>query len=79
MSNKFYDKEALFDSKIAPLLAEITKICKEEHVPMFALFEIKVDEEGPLLVRNYVNGTLLSEMPFSEHVLNTRFSIKNES
>lgn len=40
-----YDKESVYDEKIAPLMNEIIKICKEEKLPMVAQFYLKQERE----------------------------------
>jgi hypothetical protein len=46
-----YDKEEIYDEKIAPLMKQIIDICKEEELPMVAQFYLKqqhpeADEEN---------------------------------
>lgn len=46
-----YDKESVYDEKIAPLMKQIISICKEEELPMVAQFYLKqqhpdADEEN---------------------------------
>lgn len=33
------DKEAIYDEKISPLMAQIIEICQEHKIPMFAEFQ----------------------------------------
>jgi hypothetical protein len=33
------NKEKIYDEQIAPLMAKIIEICKNEHIPMFAEFQ----------------------------------------
>jgi len=40
-----YDKEKIYDDKIAPLMKQIIEICKEEQLPMVAQFYLKKDRE----------------------------------
>lgn len=37
------NKEEIYDKKIAPLMTEILKVCKEEGIPMFADFQYSDD------------------------------------
>ena len=40
-----YDKEGIYDEKIAPLMTEIIKICKAEEIPFNAQFYLKQERE----------------------------------
>lgn len=40
-----YDKEAIYDAEIAPLMAKIIAICKREEIPCFASFAYAVRPE----------------------------------
>lgn len=40
-----YDKEAVYDEKISPLMKEIIEICKAEEMPMVAQFYLKEKKE----------------------------------
>jgi hypothetical protein len=42
-----YDKEAVYDEKIAPLMKEIIKVCKEEGIPMLADFYLASPDMTP--------------------------------
>ncbi len=45
-----WDKEAVYDEHISPLVAKIIALCKEHQIPMVAQFQIADDEEnGPFL------------------------------
>ena len=47
-----YDKEAVYDEQIFPLMAQIIKICKENDIQMFTTFALTDgtdDPQGPLL------------------------------
>lgn len=41
-----WDKEAIYDEKIAPLMTQIIAICNEHHIPMLATFQYKLDGGG---------------------------------
>lgn len=48
MTEKFWDKEDVYDNQISPLMTQIIAICKEHNVPMVAQFQFRNDEEeGP--------------------------------
>jgi hypothetical protein len=52
-----YNKEAIYDEKISPLMAEIIKICKESNIQMVATYFIKEDaenEDGDLYCTTYI-------------------------
>ncbi|GIN88664.1 hypothetical protein J6TS2_50500 [Heyndrickxia sporothermodurans] len=40
-----YDKEAVYDTQVAPLMAEIIKICKAEGIPFNAQFYLQQERE----------------------------------
>jgi predicted TIM-barrel fold metal-dependent hydrolase len=40
-----YDKEVIYDKKIAPLMTQIIKICKAEGIPFNAQFYLKQERE----------------------------------
>lgn len=40
-----YDKESVYDEKIAPLMTEIIKICNEHDIKMFADFYLKEPDD----------------------------------
>jgi hypothetical protein len=43
-----WDKEAIYDEKIAPLMGQIIAICKEHDMPMVAQFQYAdTEENGP--------------------------------
>ncbi len=45
---QFWDKEAIYDEKISPLMVQIIALCKEHSIPMVAQFQYANDEEnGP--------------------------------
>lgn len=44
-----WDKEAVYDDLISPLMARIIEICKEHEIPFVAQFQIgDSEEDGPL-------------------------------
>lgn len=49
MEDKDYDKEAIYDAEIAPLMTQIIDICKKNSINMIASFAIKHDEGGHFL------------------------------
>jgi hypothetical protein len=50
-----WDKEAIHDEQIAPLMTQIIAICKEHNIPMVAQFQYQdTEESGP----GYVTTTL---------------------
>jgi hypothetical protein len=52
-----YDKEAVYDTEISPLMKEIIGICQREKIPFAAVFAIKDDgEEGPLFCTTILDG-----------------------
>jgi len=52
-----FDKEAIYDDEIHPLMAKIIEICLRERIPMAATFAIKDDgEDGPLLCSTVIDG-----------------------
>ncbi|WP_409346806.1 hypothetical protein [Paenibacillus sp. MBLB4367] len=42
-----YDKESVYDERIAPLMHEILQICKAEEIPMMATFYLKSEDVTP--------------------------------
>ena len=52
-----YDKEAIYDDKINPLMAEIIKICKENQIHMLASFYLKegTEDEGQLYCTTHLS------------------------
>lgn len=42
---KKFDKERVYDERIAPLMKEIMKICREEEIPMAAQFYLQQEQE----------------------------------
>lgn len=40
-----YDKEAVYDEQIAPLMAQIIAICKRDEIPVAAQFYLKEERE----------------------------------
>lgn len=66
-----YDKEAIYDERIAPLMKQIIEICKEEELPMVAQFYLKqqhpdADEENGAM---YCTTTIIpaKDKLFAEH------------
>lgn len=46
--SEFWDKEAIYDEQISPLMTRIIAICKEHRIPLVAQFQYANDEEeGP--------------------------------
>jgi hypothetical protein len=41
-----YDAEDVYDEQIAPLMAQIIKICQDNQIPMIASFAYASDEDG---------------------------------
>lgn len=41
-----YDLEAVYDNQIAPLVAELIKICQEHNMPMLASFAFRGCNNG---------------------------------
>ena len=35
-----FDEEAFYDANIAPLMAEIIRLCKDRGIPMFATYQL---------------------------------------
>jgi hypothetical protein len=63
-----YNKEAIYDEKIAPLMHEILQICKAEELPMIATFYLKSEDgseqdEGPM----YCTSNILPKDNSPEH------------
>lgn len=54
-----YDLEAVYDEKIAPLMAEIIAICTEHNMPMLASFAFRGYDDGS----NDLCTTALLESP----------------
>jgi hypothetical protein len=47
MSNQeHWDEEAVYDSEIAPLMAQVIAICKAKQIPMLAVFQYCDTEEN---------------------------------
>lgn len=46
MSDKPYDKEAVYDEQIAPLMERIIAICREHEIPTLATFAYRLDTHG---------------------------------
>ncbi len=57
-------REKAYDEKIAPLMTEIIKVCKEHKIPMIASFELDLDrgQDNPLMCT-----TILLEDPKIVH------------
>jgi hypothetical protein len=45
-NGKPWDKEAVYDAEIAPLMTKIIAICKEHEIPVVACFQYGDFEEG---------------------------------
>lgn len=46
--SKFWDKEAIYDEKISPLMKEIIELCKKYEMPLVAQFQIaNTEDKGP--------------------------------
>lgn len=46
-----YDKESVYDERIAPLMQEIIQVCKDEKLPMVAQFYLQESDkygDGPM-------------------------------
>ena len=44
----FWDKEAIYDEKISPLMTQIIALCKQHGIPVVARFQIcDTEESGP--------------------------------
>jgi hypothetical protein len=41
-----YDKEAVFDARVLPLIKKIFEICREEGIPMVTSFALACDGAG---------------------------------
>lgn len=45
---EIFDKEAIYDNQISPLVRQIVEVCKEHQIPMIAAFTFGVcPERGP--------------------------------
>ncbi len=55
---KGFDKAAVYDEKISPLMKQIIDICKEEGVPMLAQFYIQSADVHPNGEELYCTTTL---------------------
>jgi hypothetical protein len=42
-----YDKESVYDEKIAPLLKQVIKVCKDEEIPFVMDFYLKSPDMTP--------------------------------
>ena len=53
-----YDKEKIYDDKIAPLMKEVIKICKEEGINALAQFYLaeETDDASDLHCTTYIPG-----------------------
>jgi hypothetical protein len=51
MAEPIKDNEAVYDAEIAPLMDQIIAVCKREHIPLLASFQLtgNEDEQGSLL------------------------------
>ncbi|MEK4451616.1 hypothetical protein [Paenibacillus sp. FSL L8-0506] len=53
-----YDKESVYDEKIAPLMKLIIEVCKEEEIPMVSSFYIQSADisrlEGEIVVSTII-------------------------
>ncbi len=47
MTDRTWDKEAVYDSEISPLMKRIIEICKREQIPLAASFQFSQGPEGP--------------------------------
>lgn len=48
--SEFWDKEAVYDEQISPLMTQVIAICKANNIPMVAQFQYANDKEnGPAL------------------------------
>ena len=56
--DKYGDKEAIYDTKISPLMDEIVNICKSEGINMAASFQLR-SEKDPDVEGNFLCTTLL--------------------
>ena len=63
-----FDKEAVHDEKISPLVDQIVKICQEEKIPCVMDFMLKEedDEHDPLHCITALHG--LEGMPVSPSI-----------
>ncbi len=43
--SELWDKEAVYDAEISPLVKQIIALCKEHRIPLVATFQIGNDEE----------------------------------
>lgn len=43
-----YDKEAIYDEKIAPLMKQIIEVCKAEEIPLVASFYLQSEDVSRL-------------------------------
>jgi len=43
---KTFDLEKVYDEEIFPLMEKIVRVCKDNHLPMFASFLYRSDPEG---------------------------------
>lgn len=69
----FYDKEDIYDEKIAPLMKQIISICKEHTIPMVADFQYANSEEfGP----GYCTTTLPFEGVASDEIIGLAKAMK---
>lgn len=67
-SKEFFDKESIYDEKIAPLMAQILKVCKEDGIPMIASFKLKdeTEDDGEMLCTSYVLPKEITPEKFDE-------------
>lgn len=56
-----FDKDAVYDERISPLMKQIIDICKEEEIPMLAQFFIRSADVDPDSEDLYCTTTLPSE------------------
>lgn len=60
-----WDKEAIYDEQVSPLMTKIIAICKEHSIPMVAQFQYAdTEENGPA----YVTTSLPIKDVASDHI-----------
>ena len=58
----FWDKEAIYDEKISPLMAQIIALCNQHGIPVVARFQIcDTEESGPGYCTTVIPGEGQSE------------------
>ena len=53
---KTFDKEAVYDAEIAPLMQQIIDICKREEIPFMASAVYKNAENGADMATTHIPG-----------------------